>query len=689
MSFDFPTSTPPFLSANLMAGRYELGQIIGEGGMGIVYRARDRALDREVAVKLVKPGVPASAPVVARFVGEATVTGQLQHPGIPPVHELGTLADGQPFLAMKLVKGRTLRELLRERPGPAAELGRYVAVFEQVCHAVGYAHAHRVIHRDLKPANIMVGAHGEVQVMDWGLAKVLGEQAGSVSASEDSDPHATVEQQTEIGAPEPGVSTTRTGSVLGTPGYMPPEQAGGEVRKLDARSDVFGLGAILCEVLTGKCPYEGKDSHAVLLKAVRGEVAEALARLESCGAEPDMVALCKRCLELRQEDRPEDGRAVAMAVAEIRQASEARARQAELDRERALVRTGEQAKRRRLLLYAGGAIVMVLLAGLGASLWQMDRANRERDRAQTAEAKAQDSDQMVRLVFREVWNAKRLGKEPMDPDTISVLVRAAEHPDREVRGEALSLLSERASKDPRTLPAVLKALQDKDPLVRNTAYYAHSRVTGKLDLLLPYLLRLRENNDAEWPVEGKDEETRKARQVERNLCVLGMAIQLKSLCEVRAEETAAILVRLLDDPSAKMRVIAAGTIGLWAPLEPSTLLPELVKHKAAEKVRKLSMQVSTPFDGERVRRALDSLEAATRRLSAEAAGLSTAGASGLVTTPWLVAFHCYRLMAVDRSPGSGGSMPPWDQFRDQYKSLDAPRSLPSVFQRSVEPGADN
>ena len=108
-----------------------------------------------------------------RFVDEARITGQLQHPGIPPVHDLGTLPDGRPFLAMKLIKGRTLDALLRDRPDPAADRGRFVAAFEQVCQAVGYAHAHRVIHRDLKPANVMVGAFGEVQVMDWGLAKVL------------------------------------------------------------------------------------------------------------------------------------------------------------------------------------------------------------------------------------------------------------------------------------------------------------------------------------------------------------------------------------------------------------------------------------------------------------------------------------------------------------------------------------
>jgi serine/threonine protein kinase len=147
---------------------YELLDEVGHGGMGVVYRARDRELDREVAVKILLPKYTPGSSTAQRFVEEARITSQLQHPGVPPVYRVGTLPDGRPFLAMKLIKGQTLDVLLK-----AAEPLDRLAVFQGICQAVGYAHAHHVIHRDLKPANVMVGAFGEVQVMDWGLAKIL------------------------------------------------------------------------------------------------------------------------------------------------------------------------------------------------------------------------------------------------------------------------------------------------------------------------------------------------------------------------------------------------------------------------------------------------------------------------------------------------------------------------------------
>src|SRR5262249_44776498 len=154
---------------------------------------------------------------------------------------------------------RTLADILRDRPNPSAERGRLVAVFEQVCQAVAYAHAQGVIHRDLKPANVMVGAFGEVQVMDWGLAKAM-----RTAKTKDTHDHGRGINPLVLDSPSEG---TQAGSILGTPAYMAPEQAAGEIAKIDERSDVFGLGAVLCTILTGRPPYEGPTAFSVRTQA--------------------------------------------------------------------------------------------------------------------------------------------------------------------------------------------------------------------------------------------------------------------------------------------------------------------------------------------------------------------------------------------------------------------------------------
>jgi hypothetical protein len=153
--------------------RLQLFGEIARGGMGVVLKGRDIDLGRDLAVKVLLERYRDDSELLTRFIEEAQIGGQLQHPGIVPIYELGKFADRRPYFAMKLVQGRTLAALLAERPDPAADLPRFLAIFEQVCQTVAYAHARGVIHRDLKPSNVMVGSFGEVQVMDWGLAKVL------------------------------------------------------------------------------------------------------------------------------------------------------------------------------------------------------------------------------------------------------------------------------------------------------------------------------------------------------------------------------------------------------------------------------------------------------------------------------------------------------------------------------------
>jgi tetratricopeptide (TPR) repeat protein len=382
----------PTASIRSKAGRYEILEEIAHGGMGIIWRAIDTTLGREVAVKVLQDKFGPDSGTAHRFAVEARITAQLQHPAIPPVHDHGKLPDGQPFLAMKLIKGRTLEEQLRQRADPAVDRGRFVAVFEQVCQAVAYAHAHQILHRDLKPSNVMVGSFGEVQVMDWGLAKVLTQTA--VATAADTDPGETVGATLIRGSDADGSdgSSTQAGSILGTLAYMPPEQAAGEVGKVDRRSDVFGLGAILTVILTGRPPYMGAEAETVRVMAIRGDLAACLGRLDGCGAEAELVALCKRCLAFAPADRPRDAGTVAEEVAGLRAATEERARTAEKERAAAEARAAEQRKRRRWQAAVAAAAVLILaLVGIGA--WWTDRqaAQRDKERAVAAEHDRQEA----------------------------------------------------------------------------------------------------------------------------------------------------------------------------------------------------------------------------------------------------------------------------------------------------------
>jgi tetratricopeptide (TPR) repeat protein/tRNA A-37 threonylcarbamoyl transferase component Bud32 len=399
--------------------RYLLGDEIACGGMGTVYRATDTVLGREVAVKVLREKYQLDSGTARRFADEARIAGQLQHPNIPAVHDLGILPDGRPFLAMKLIKGETLDDMLKGRADPAEGRGRFVAAFEQVCQAMAYAHAHDVLHRDLKPANVMLGAFGDVQVMDWGLAKVLGARPG-----QQADPDETTPSTAVRGLRDTDDLYTQAGSVLGTPAFMSPEQAAGAVGAIDRRSDVFGLGAVLAVVLTGRPPFVADTSDSTRVKAAQGDVADCYGRLEACGADPDLVALCRRCLAPRPEDRPSDAGEVAKAVAALWAAADERAREA-------VAREAAQRQRRRTLLIASGIVALVLLAGLSVSLWQAQRAKQ-------AEAVANTSAEQARLSAEE---AERNAKQAQDERDAKALVLAAEQKAREQAFAALRTMT--------------------------------------------------------------------------------------------------------------------------------------------------------------------------------------------------------------------------------------------------------
>jgi eukaryotic-like serine/threonine-protein kinase len=233
---------------DLSGTRYRLLERVARGGMGIVYAAEDEKLQRRVALKVLDiPGTDGE--LRSRLMLEARVLARLEHPGIVPVHDVGTLADGRVFYTMKFVEGQRLDKYVATLDSIPDRL----RLFLRICDAVGFAHARGVLHRDLKPANIMVGPFGEVLVMDWGLAKVLRANAGDSHAA---DPDATIFEKTnpsheQSGATELSVVTGH-GTVMGTPGYMSPEQARGEVEHLDPRSDIFSLGALLRFLLSNQ-----------------------------------------------------------------------------------------------------------------------------------------------------------------------------------------------------------------------------------------------------------------------------------------------------------------------------------------------------------------------------------------------------------------------------------------------------
>jgi serine/threonine protein kinase len=213
------------------AERYVLHEPVGQGGMGTVYRAQDRELKREVALKVLREDL-VGAGAAARLEREARILAHLEHPGIVPVHDAGTLSDGRVYYVMKLVRGQRLEDFAGR-----ATLTEVLRLFLKVCETVGFAHARGVVHRDLKPSNIMVGAFGEVLVLDWGIARILRELEPRTERVSD------VSFDNE--------ANTAPGTVLGTPGFMAPEQAQGLTDLVDARTDIFALGAIL-ETLLGR-----------------------------------------------------------------------------------------------------------------------------------------------------------------------------------------------------------------------------------------------------------------------------------------------------------------------------------------------------------------------------------------------------------------------------------------------------
>jgi serine/threonine protein kinase len=269
------------------SGVYVFGEVIGRGGMGEVLLAHDRRIGRDVAVKRLRSGAP-TQDEIARFMREARIQARLDHPAIVPVYELGRDAAGRPYFTMKRLSGTTLTDIL----GRGSMAGqRLLRAFVEVCRAVDFAHARGVVHRDLKPGNIVLGEYGEVYVLDWGVARVVGDAAGGV---------VTADIDTLEGA-------APAGQVLGTPGYMAPEQL--QQPEVGRAADVYSLGAILYALLTGRPPFAGGVVLDILLQVQKCEPDPP--RAVNPAADADLEAFCLRCLRKSPAERYPSAAALA------------------------------------------------------------------------------------------------------------------------------------------------------------------------------------------------------------------------------------------------------------------------------------------------------------------------------------------------------------------------------------------
>jgi serine/threonine-protein kinase len=388
--------------------RFRILRFHDRGGLGDVFIAEDEELHREVALKQIREPHAHDESSRCRFVAEAEITGRLEHPGIIPIYGLGHYDDGRPFYAMRFIKGDSLKEAIRrfheadQAPGRNSSerslaFRQLLRRFLDVCNAVGYAHSRGVLHRDLKPGNVLLGPYGETLVVDWGLAKVVGR------ASDNSDPPDVDEPL--VPPSGSGVGSTLPGSMIGTPAYMSPEQARGDLERLGPASDVYSLGATLYHLLSGHAAFENTDLGTIRAKIIRGEFQPP--RQVNASVPPALEAVCLKAMAPRAEGRYASPRALAGEI-EHWLADEPVA----CHRESVTERLGRWARHHRPLVTGAAGLLLATTIGLLIGLVLLRRANdqierRQREAQRNYELARQAVDRYLTTVSEE-----RLLEEP-------------------------------------------------------------------------------------------------------------------------------------------------------------------------------------------------------------------------------------------------------------------------------------